>query len=192
VGSHADEVGATVSKRTSLSKRTRFEVFKRDGFKCMYCGAHPPGVLLHVDHIRPVAGGGGNDMDNLVTACEACNQGKSDVSLSVVPQSLAEKAEAVREREEQLRGYHDVIEAKRQRLEDQTWEVMNTLYPSEDKVSRDEFQGTKRFIEKLGFHEVLEAAEIALAAPGVYGRRTFRYFAGICWNKIRKAEGRGD
>ena len=28
----------------SLSKKARFEIFKRDGFVCQYCGAHPPKV----------------------------------------------------------------------------------------------------------------------------------------------------
>jgi 5-methylcytosine-specific restriction endonuclease McrA len=27
------------AKRAGLSKKTRFEVFKRDGFRCQYCGA---------------------------------------------------------------------------------------------------------------------------------------------------------
>lgn len=45
--------------RKAISKKTRFEVFKRDRFTCQYCGATPPGVLLHIDHIHPVAEGGG-------------------------------------------------------------------------------------------------------------------------------------
>ena len=173
------------AKRKAISKRTRFEVFKRDGFKCLYCGAHPPGVLLHVDHIQPVAAGGGNDIDNLATSCDSCNLGKSAILLRSVPLSLAEKAAEVNEREEQLKGYHDILEAKRVRLDDETWRVMNLMYPGKGSVSRDEFQGTKKFIEKLGFHEVYDAAEIALAGPASY-RNTFRYFAGVCWSKIRE------
>jgi predicted chitinase len=49
-----------MATRQPLSKRIRFEVFKRDSFKCQYCGAVAPDVLLNVDHVRPVAGGGGN------------------------------------------------------------------------------------------------------------------------------------
>ena len=33
----------------------------------------------NVDHIVPVSKGGTNDLDNLVTACEQCNLGKSDI-----------------------------------------------------------------------------------------------------------------
>jgi HNH endonuclease len=59
-----------------LSKKVRFGVFKRDSFTCQYCGAAAPNVQLHIDHITPVSDGGGDDPDNLVTACAACNFGK--------------------------------------------------------------------------------------------------------------------
>ena len=62
--------------RKAISKRIRFEVFKRDSFTCQYCGAQAPDVVLHVDHINPVAGGGTNDILNLVTSCADCNAGK--------------------------------------------------------------------------------------------------------------------
>jgi hypothetical protein len=178
------------AKRVGISKKVRFDVFKRDGFKCMYCGAHPPSVLLHVDHIVAVANGGKNAIDNLVTACEPCNLGKGARELSVVPQALADKAAEVAEREEQLRGFHDVLEAKRKRLEGETWFVLAEMNGGKvpDSAPRDEFNSTKRFIEKLGYHDVLEAMEIAMAAPISY-RKTFRYFCGICWNKVRKLEG---
>lgn len=68
--------------RKSLSKRTRFEVFKRDGFRCMYCGNRPPEVVLVVDHVVPVCEGGTDEIDNLVSSCYACNAGKSGVPLS--------------------------------------------------------------------------------------------------------------
>ena len=63
-----------------ISKRIRFEVFKRDYFTCQYCGAQAPAVLLHADHIHPRSKGGDDELMNLVTACESCNLGKSNVS----------------------------------------------------------------------------------------------------------------
>lgn len=180
-----------MTQRKPLSKKTRFEVFKRDGFKCQYCGAHPPAVLLECDHIVPVAAGGKNDMDNLVTACEPCNRGKGARDLTVAPEALEAKAAAIKEREEQLRGFHDVMEAKRQRLESETWRVLEEIHGKKlENAPRDEFASVKRFVEKLGVHDVLEAAEIAVAAPIPY-HKTFKYFCGICWNKIRRQEGEG-
>ena len=68
----------------SLSKRTRFEIFKRDGFTCQYCGQRPPDVVLEVDHIDPSSKGGSDEELNLVTSCFDCNRGKSDRRLSDV------------------------------------------------------------------------------------------------------------
>ncbi len=171
-------------KRKSMSKRTRFNVFKRDGFTCQYCGAHPPKVVLHVDHITPVVDGGGNDIDNLVTSCEPCNLGKGGVSLNVVPQSLSEKAAEVREREEQIKGYESVMADKRARIDGDAWKIMGLFYPGQDSVPRDSFMSAKRFIERLGFDDALESAEIALVAP-TFNSNKFKYFCGVCWNKIR-------
>ncbi len=64
--------------RRSTGKRLRFEVFKRDHFTCQYCGAQPPAVVLVAGHVIPVKDGGQTTIDNLVTACEPCNQGKAD------------------------------------------------------------------------------------------------------------------
>jgi 5-methylcytosine-specific restriction endonuclease McrA len=108
-------VAAAKPKRRALSKKTRFEVFKRDRFACQYCGAHPPGVLLHVDHVVAVAEGGTNDMDNLVTACEPCNLGKGARDIGVAPKGLEEKAKETQEREAQLAGFQAIFEAKRPR-----------------------------------------------------------------------------
>jgi hypothetical protein len=68
--------------RVTLSKKLRFEVFKRDSFACQYCGAKAPDVVLQCDHIKPVVDGGTNDILNLVTACVGCNAGKGARVLS--------------------------------------------------------------------------------------------------------------
>jgi len=174
-------------KRVNLSKRTRFEVFKRDGFACQYCGAHPPQVILEVDHIIPVAEGGDNDMDNLVAACFTCNRGKGAVSLDVSPQSLADKASEIAEREDQLRGYNAVLQARRNRIEDEVWSVVSA-WTGEDSTSHEAFSAIKRFVERLGVHEVLDAVEITLAANIRSKRIEFRYFCKVCWNKVTALE----
>lgn len=71
--------------RQAISKRVRFEIFKRDRFTCRYCGAQPPQVVLVIDHVQPVAAGGTNEDINLISACEACNQGKGARLLSQLP-----------------------------------------------------------------------------------------------------------
>lgn len=72
-------------RRQTLSPRTRFEVLKRDNFTCRYCGRRAPEVVLHCDHIVAFIRGGDDAASNLVTACEDCNMGKSDVPLDGEP-----------------------------------------------------------------------------------------------------------
>jgi HNH endonuclease/Homing endonuclease associated repeat len=57
----------------------RFRVFQRDRFRCVACGRSPAtdlNVVLHADHITPVALGGKTVLENLQSLCEACNLGK--------------------------------------------------------------------------------------------------------------------
>lgn len=177
-----------MSQRKAISKGKRFDVFKRDGFACQYCGAHPPKVLLHLDHILAVANGGTNDFDNLITACEPCNLGKGARPLTSVPEALADKAARVAEAEEQLAGYSVVMEAKRERVEADIWRVVEAL-TGKQEIARDRHRSIKMFIEKIGVHEVLDAAEAARAARIYSETREFKYFCGVCWNKVREAGG---
>jgi len=108
-----------VAKRKEISKKTRFEVFKRDSFTCQYCGAAAPQAVLHVDHIKPVAGGGGNDLLNLLTACQDCNGGKGARRLddsSEVQKQHAQLAElqARREQVEMMLEWRETLQADRE------------------------------------------------------------------------------
>jgi hypothetical protein len=92
-----------MAKRKQLSKKTRFEVFKRDKFACQYCGLKAPEVVLQVDHISPVSKGGTNVLLNLITSCAACNGGKSDRTLddaSIVEKQRKQLAELQEKREQ--------------------------------------------------------------------------------------------
>jgi len=176
-------------KRKAISTRRRFEIFKRDGFTCQYCGAHPPAVILHCDHIIPVADGGSNDDTNLTTACEKCNLGKSDVSLSVIPHSLADRAAELVEREAQLRGYAEVARSQKERRENDAWEVANVFCDHFfcDGIRKDWFQSILSFVDRLGVIAVVDSMEKATAAQRWSKDKCFRYFCGICWNRVREA-----
>ncbi len=90
--------------RKPRSKSIRFETFKRDSFTCQYRGRKAPDVLLNVDHIEPVAGGGTNDLLNLITAWRDCNSGKSKRRFSdttVIDKQRAQ-LEELQERREQI------------------------------------------------------------------------------------------
>jgi len=93
-----------MSKRKTISKKNRFEIFKRDKFTCHYCGKTPPGVLLEVDHIKPVFEGGTNELINLITACFDCNRGKGARKLDDDSAIVAQKnqLDLLQEKREQM------------------------------------------------------------------------------------------
>ena len=51
----------------TVSKKLRFEIFKRDNFTCRYCGKKTPEVVLEIDHIIPKSKKGKDDESNLIT-----------------------------------------------------------------------------------------------------------------------------
>lgn len=172
--------------RKPISKRVRFEVFKRDKFVCQYCGAHPPKAILHVDHIVAVANGGQNGIDNLVTACDHCNLGKGARPLTLVPRSIADKSTEVAEREAQLRGYNAILQERRERIEEEAWRIAAELQCVErlESYSRSNLQSITMFLERLPFEEVLDAARITVGQRSRGGNK-FKYFCGVCWRKIK-------
>lgn len=172
-------------KRQTISKKTRFEIFKRDSFTCQYCGNHPPKCLLEIDHITPLSKGGDNTENNLITSCFECNRGKAARDLSVAPKTLKERALIVAEQEKQLLEYQKIINDQDARIEDEAFEILDYLGRLDEKkrAYKSEISSTKRFVKELGFHETKDAAEISVRANC---RNLFNYFCGICWRKIRQ------
>lgn len=176
----------SIMPRKAISKKLRFDVFKRDGFVCQYCGATPNDAPLQIDHITPVAEGGTNDIDNLVTACQPCNIGKGATPLDNIPQSLEARAEETREREAQIAGYAAVMEQQRERLEDDMWRVAEAIHAgASNGYARDKLASIKRFVEALGVHDVLDSVDICDAKGKFSEHARWKYFCGVCWGKIR-------
>lgn len=102
----------------AISVRLRFEVFKRDDFTCQYCGRKSPEVVLQVDHIVPVSGGGADDVVNLRTSCWECNSGKSDKPLNAIitGEDPHDRAVLLLETERQLLEYNAVLKVVNDRV----------------------------------------------------------------------------
>ena len=169
----------------SLSKKLRFEIFKRDGFVCQYCGNTPPQIVLECDHIIPVSDGGENDPDNLIAACFDCNRGKSNVRLEVAMPSLEERTEMLRERQEQVHAFEEMIREinyEKQCVIDEVVAVYDDVF--EGWTLTDSAQRSiRKFLDKLPPSEVIEAMEIA--CDRMHRNRAFKYFCGVCWRKIK-------
>lgn len=178
----------SATQRTSLSKRLRFEIFKRDYFSCQYCGSKPPKVILEIDHIVPVSKGGDNSKGNLVTACFDCNRGKSNKSLNSIPSPLIENMEQLKEKEEQLKAYKRLMNQIKKR-ETKEIETIDDIYNDyfEGYILSDRFKNSslKNFISKLGYSEVEDAMHKACGR--IYdSNKAIKYFCGICWTKIKE------
>jgi len=173
----------TKANREPITKKTRFSVFKRDGFICQYCGKTPPATTLEVDHINPVSKGGDNSIDNLVTACFDCNRGKGADLLTVAPQTVTQKAEILAEREEQIKAFNKLLKSKRKR-EDLEIEAIEAIFSEVHKGSRfsDIFKSSIRqnFLPYLDI-ETLKNAISKACSSGRDAENAIKYFCGICW-----------
>lgn len=57
-------------------RENRIKVYERDGYMCHYCKKQLTRFTATLDHVTPVAEGGDNSFENLVTACLRCNSRK--------------------------------------------------------------------------------------------------------------------
>src|SRR5262245_64322861 len=64
------------SRRNRVTNRHR--IFARDRHRCQYCGLRGTAIDLTLDHILPKSRGGRTLAENLVTACQVCNNRKGD------------------------------------------------------------------------------------------------------------------
>lgn len=184
--------------RKTITKKLRFDVFKRDAFQCVYCGETPPKVTLEIDHIEPVSKGGTNDINNLVTACFDCNRGKGKTRLSSIPNQIGENLELLKEREKQLKEYNNFLNRIKRRK-------IKTI----DKIELLFFKHYFFFFSKsfkaesmMRFVDLLPTAELEDAFHVVKNKfpndkrppehedieNLMRYFCGICWRKIKANE----
>lgn len=85
---------------SSLDTNPRFEIYKRDGYLCYYCGINVlelSATQATLDHIYPESLGGKSVASNLVTACKTCNCNKSYI-VDII--AINEALEIVKKRNE--------------------------------------------------------------------------------------------
>lgn len=183
----------------SIPKKIRFEVFKRDGFRCAYCGAsvEDPDVILEVDHIHPKAKGGTDDIDNYITSCKTCNRGKAAVPLSDIPETLCSRIGEVKARQKQLADYRALMEMAEEVTKAEVARIQKAFqeyYP--DKVFADQFVkgSVRRFLKAVPAQVLIDFMHIAGRKIPDDPNRMIKYFCGICWKHIKSEheEGRGN
>jgi hypothetical protein len=173
--------------RLPIKKSVRFEVFKRDGFACQYCGAKSPDVILHIDHINPVSKGGDNEIINLVTACCDCNLGKSDrllgdkASIERQRAQLAELSER-REQLEMMLQWRDELVNLDEDMVDAVIERIERLMEG-NSVNEKGRDSVRKWLKKFSLDEVLDAADLSAQKPMDDLERFFWSIPKICATK---------
>lgn len=175
----------------AVSKRLRYEILRRDNHTCRYCGASAPDVPLRVDHVTPVALGGTDTPDNLVTACEPCNNGKSSATVdSAVVADVADDAlrwaAAMKHAAENLRQQQAPKDEYRNAFLAE-WNRWHVGKDETKKVPLDD--DWKLSIERFRVAGVpawmwADIVDIGMANKKVKPDNTFRYICGIAWNKV--------
>lgn len=66
-----------------MKKELRQQVYNKFKGRCAYCGKKIKYKDMQVDHVKPKARGGTDDLDNLLPACRSCNHYKRDMNLEV-------------------------------------------------------------------------------------------------------------
>ena len=170
----------------AISKRLRFEILRRDGFKCVYCGAAPSENELHVDHVVPVALGGDDAPGNLVACCVDCNIGKASTSADAPPdlpdnyQTAVEEAAALRERREALLAQESLLVEEIQEEFRSYWKHPQT-WPYANSV--------RGWLRDFTVTEIKEFIEIAVN-KGRTQKSAVQYLAGIIRTSRAQREGR--
>lgn len=186
-------------KRKPLSKSTRFEVFKRDGFRCQYCGRSAPDVVLEVDHIIPVAKGGDDDIMNLVTSCRDCNRGKSAKELTDDTVIRKQKAEleslnAKREQMEMMIKWREELRAVVNEQVDSVDRIVRAYTADKYYLNEIGVQTIGKLIRRFSYEEVYDACVIAFDRYYSGDIESVEYainkIGGVCYNR-RKQSGEG-
>lgn len=178
----------------SISRRLRYEILRRDEFRCRYCGATSADTRLTVDHVIPEALGGPTEPSNLVTACADCNSGKTSSApdAAIVDDVAADAARWARA----IRQVAAEEEAREQRLDaiiadfDERWEDWHygTMKSSVPRPAAWSESVRTFLVSGLDFDTLVRLMTGAMGADRIAPDQTWRYFCGMCWRTIRRRQ----
>lgn len=180
----------------AVTKRTRFEVLRRDEHTCQYCGAKAPDVTLQVDHVIPVALGGDDKPGNLVTACRDCNGGKTSVHPdSPLVQSLSAEAAAyvlgMQDKMTRFRADLESLDGYVEEFEEMWFDWGRGEGEKRDRVPLPpDYRMTLFRWKQMGIPTSVYdlAVPSAMARDSVSFEDKFTYMAGIVWNMVNQRE----
>jgi hypothetical protein len=180
--------------RKCIGKKMRFEIMKRDGFACIYCGRKPPEVALEIDHVVAIAANGAHHPSNMVTACYDCNAGKGKRSLTEIPVSLAVQIERAAQTRKKLEEHHKVLQDIEALEREDAWKILHLLHlkelEEEGSTRTDWFRGVSHLLKRVDREVLFDLA--AWTASNHSFRKSdksrFLTFCKAAWNIVREGE----
>ena len=149
-----------------------------------------PDVILEVDHIKPVASGGTNDIMNLVTSCKECNLGKGarelgdDSVIKKQQKQIAELAEKNEQLELLMEWKEGLLDLKEKEIDAvaSVFEKRTEYHPN--AIGRKDIS---KWLSKFTLSEILDASDIAINqyydGSSESWNEAFNKIPGICQNK---------
>lgn len=174
----------------AVSKRTRFEVLRRDDYTCRYCRSKDN--PLTIDHVVPVSLGGTDEPSNLVASCMDCNSGKASTApdqglVDDVDEDAARWQLARARAAQKLADDAAAARVRRQPFLDRwrEWDKTASSLPDDWGRSIDWWMS-----DGVTMDRILEAHDIAAWGKShqVRSDDVFRYMAGIIRNWVREID----
>lgn len=177
----------------AISKRLRFEILRRDGHTCRYCGQKAPNVALTVDHVVPEALGGKTEPANLVAACSSCNAGKA---------SVAPDSPLVADIDADLLRYRQALDLAIQERSEQRDEIIHAVVIFNEEWLDWHLSDGSTAGRPLDWEDSVEqwvtgglaVDELTAKIPKAMARarlgQEWRYFCGIAWKMLTELQDR--
>lgn len=185
-------VDDVVQQRRSVPRRLRFEILRRDDFTCRYCGAKAPDVELHVDHVIPVVLGGASIPNNLITACEDCNNGKASTTADA---AIVEEVDATAELVARARR---IASERRQAELAKLEEFLKSFLAfwldevgTHPEAHWGYYGGSWRSTIERFMAQGLSENDLrywAKYTAGANAKKPWNYFASLCWKEVGRRE----
>ena len=184
----------------TVSLKSRFEVFKRDGFTCQYCGRKTPEVILELEHIIPLSKGGTDEIDNLTTSCFECNRGKGASLLDTIlkDKDIHDETILLAEREFQLAEYNYLKKKIRDRENNEIEELKNhfaeQFRQNERGYALKEFPHSivRQCLKTISYIDIFDLIDIAVDITSRDSKGDFhtvaaaKYLTAILRNKLNE------
>lgn len=178
-----------------VTPRLRYEILRRDGHRCHYCGLTAAQTTLVIDHVIPRALGGRTVPENLVTSCRRCNAGKSSVPpdaplVEDVDRDARRWASAIRRAAEARQGERERLVAITKALDAEwsSWTYRPYQGARKKPVPRpDDWDiAVARWVTLgLDLQAISYYLDISMRNSKVHPEKAWVYFAGCCWNGMK-------